>query len=56
VLSLHSALITFDAAGVADDAPFPSITERRRFVCAQCGGKAVTIMPDQRVHKAGCLG
>jgi hypothetical protein len=52
---LRSALMTFEASGVADDAPFSSIKDRRRFVCAQCGGRAVTIMPDWRDHKAGGL-
>jgi hypothetical protein len=51
----HSGLMTFDAAGVADDAPFPSIAKRRSFVCAQCSGRAVSIMPDWRGHKAGGL-
>ena len=53
---LHSAVVTFDAAGVEDRAPFPSIAERRRFVCTRCGGRAVDIVPDWRDHKATGIG
>jgi hypothetical protein len=53
---LHSASVTFAAAGVEDREPFPSIAERRRFVCTRCGGRAVSIMPDWRDHKASGVG
>jgi hypothetical protein len=53
---LHSAFVTFAAAGVDDRAPFPSIAERRRFVCTCCGGRAVSITPDWRGHGAQGLG
>jgi len=53
---LHSAFVTFAAAGVEDRAPFPSIAERRRFVCTRCGGRAVSIMPDWRGHSASGIG
>lgn len=43
---LHSGSVTFEAAGVDDRAPFPSIVGRRRFLCTRCGGRAVGIMPD----------
>ena len=36
---LHSAFVSFAVAGVEDQAPFPSIAERRRFVCTSCGGR-----------------
>jgi hypothetical protein len=39
---LHSAFVSFDLAGVEDQAPFPSIIERRRFVCTRCGGRFVS--------------
>ena len=53
---LHSASFTFDAAGVEDRTPFPSIVERRRFVCTRCGGRMVSVMPDWRGHKASGIG
>ena len=53
---LHSASLTFAAAGVEDRAPFPLIAERRRFVCTRCGSRAVSIMPDWRGHKASGIG
>jgi hypothetical protein len=49
---LQSGLVSFDAAGVNDRAPFPSIVNRRRFVCTRCGGRAVNIMPDWRGYTA----
>ena len=49
---LHSGRVRFEAAGVEDRAPFPSITERRRFLRTQCGGRVVSIMPDWRNHRA----
>jgi hypothetical protein len=49
---LRSAVVTFAAAGVDDRARFPSLAERRRFVCTRCGGRAVSIMPDWRGHNA----
>jgi len=49
---LHSAFLTFAAVSVDDAAEFPSITERRRFICTLCGGRAVSIMPDWRKHRA----
>jgi len=51
----HSAYVTFEAAGIDDAAEFPSIVERRRFVCSKCGGRAVSIMPDWRRLKASGL-
>jgi len=53
---LHSASVTFSAAGVEDRASFPSIVDRRHFVCTRCGGRAVSIMPDWRDHKASGIG
>jgi hypothetical protein len=52
----HSAFGTFASAGIDDQAPFPSITERGRFVCSRCGGRAVSIMPDWRGHDASGVG
>jgi hypothetical protein len=52
----HSASLAFEAAGVDDSAAFPSISERRRFVCSRCGGRAISIMPDWRGHKASGIG
>ena len=53
---LHSASVTFAAAGVEDRAPFPSIADRRCFVCTRCGSRAVSIVPDWRGHKASGIG
>jgi len=47
---------SFDALGLADDVPFPSITRCRRFVSTQCGGRAVNVMPDWRAHNAVGMG
>jgi hypothetical protein len=53
---LHSGFVSFTAAGVEDQAPFPSIAERRRFVCTSCGSRQVSIMPeDWRNHNASGL-
>ena len=49
---LHSGFVSFAVARVEDQAPFPSITERRRFLRTQCGGRVVSIMPDWRNHRA----
>jgi hypothetical protein len=53
---LRSASVTFEAAGVEDRAPLPSIADRPRFVCTSCGGRTVSIMPDWRGHKASGIG
>jgi hypothetical protein len=52
----HSAFVTFTTARVDDQAQFPSIIERRRFVCTRCGGRAVSIMPDWSGHSASGVG
>jgi hypothetical protein len=52
----HSAFVAFASAGVVDGVEFPAIAERRRFVCSYCGGRAVSIMPDWRGHKASRVG
>jgi hypothetical protein len=54
-MCLHSSFVSFAAAGVDNQTPFPSIMQRRRFVCSRCGGRAVSIMPDWRNHNAGGL-
>lgn len=53
---LHSGHVTFALAGIRDGAPFPSITERRSFVCTRCGSRAVNIMPDWSTHNASGVG
>ena len=52
---LHSSFVSFAAAGVEDQTPFPSIMQRRRFVCSRCGSREVSIMPDCRNHNASGL-
>lgn len=52
----HSAVVSFDAAGVEDAEEFPAIPARRRFVCSKCGGRSVHIMPDWRTHRAHGVG
>jgi hypothetical protein len=52
----HSGKITFQAALVDDAELFPSIVERRRFVCTKCGSHDVSVMPDWSGHKATGLG
>jgi hypothetical protein len=44
----HSTPFTFAALGLADELHFPSITQRRLFVCSQCGAKTVNIPSDWR--------
>jgi hypothetical protein len=48
----HSASLAFAAVSVEDYAVCLSIHERRRFFGSRCGGRAVSIMPDGRGHKA----
>jgi hypothetical protein len=48
----HSAPFTFAALHLEDDAAFPSIARRRRFVCARCGARTVNVSPDGRTHPA----
>jgi hypothetical protein len=50
--SRQSASVSFAGTGAADQAPFPSITERSRFVCTRCGNRAVSIVPDWSNHRA----
>lgn len=52
----HSSHVTFEAARVGDEIPFPEITERRRFVCTRCAGHVVSIMPDWSNHSAQGVG
>jgi len=49
---LNSKPFTFAALDLADDVQFPSIARRRRFVCTQCGGRMVNVMPEWRAHRA----
>ena len=49
---LHSVSFTFAALRLEDDVEFPLIARRRRFVCTQCEGGMVSLMPDWRKHKA----
>jgi len=41
----HSGSVSFDRLGVTDETPFPSLA-RRRFICARCGGRDVSVRPD----------
>lgn len=52
----HSVPFTFAALDLADDVQFPSIVQRRRFVCTQCGARHVNVMPDWRTHNASGMG
>jgi hypothetical protein len=52
----RSTPFTFAALGLDDELPFQSIAPRRRFVCSQCGGKTVNIMPDWRKLNARGMG
>lgn len=53
---LHSVAFTYAALGLDDGVEFPSIARRRRFVCTQCGGCAVSLMPDWRRLRAQGMG
>jgi hypothetical protein len=53
---LHLAFVTFAVAGVDVRAPVLSIADRRRFVCTQCRGRAVSIVPDWRNYRASGIG
>ena len=48
----HSAGVAFDRLALPGATPFPSIVRARRFVCAACGGRVISIMPDWRRYKA----
>jgi hypothetical protein len=52
----HSVPFTFAALDLADDVEFPSIVQRLRSVCTQCGARTVSVMPDWRTHKASAMG
>jgi hypothetical protein len=43
-------------AGPPDELQFPTITRYGRFVRAQCGARAVNIMPDWRKLNASGMG
>lgn len=49
----HSVPVTFTALRLEDDIEFPSIVQRRRFVCTQCGAGTVNVMPGWRKLDAG---
>lgn len=53
---LHSAPFTFAALRLGDDAEFPSIMQRRRFVCARRGGRVVHAMPDPHTQRTAGTG
>jgi hypothetical protein len=52
----HSVPSTFAALGLDDEAEFPTISHRRRFVCTRCSGRIVSLMPDWRKHNASGIG
>jgi len=52
----HSTPFTFAALGLPDDLQFPAISQRRRFVCTQCGARTVNAMPDWRKLRAIGMG
>ena len=41
----RGSVLTFDAINLPDDTPFPEIAIRRRWVCAKCGCRKVSVMP-----------
>ncbi len=53
---MHATAFNFGALGLADDVPFPSIASCRRFLCTQCGGRAVNVSPDWRTRRAVGMG
>ena len=46
----HSVAVAFDALNIPANLEFPAIKQARRFVCSECSGRAVSIMPDWRGH------
>lgn len=49
----HHARIEFDALRLPDDLIFLDILKARRFVCATCGGRGVTVRPDWLQYETG---
>lgn len=47
----RSKPLAWDDLGVADEALFPTVADRRSFTCSGCGGRGVSIMPDWRGYK-----
>ena len=41
----RGSTLTFDAIGLPDDTPFPSIATRKRWVCRRCGSTGASVMP-----------
>ena len=42
----RSTVVSFDAAGLSEDLPFPQIERGGQLVCSVCGSKRATVMPD----------
>ena len=42
---LHGANVQLDALDLPYDMPFPEVRYRRRWICAKCGGRKVSVMP-----------
>ena len=41
----RGSTLTFDAIGLPDDTPFPSIATRKRWVYRRCGSRKASVMP-----------
>lgn len=49
----RTVTVPFDRMGLAEDTPFPQIARLKRWVCQQCKGCTVSVMPDwQHPHQA----
>ena len=43
-----SVTVPFDKIALPEDTPFPQIARVRKWVCAKCKGRQVSVMPDWR--------
>lgn len=47
---LHAKAITWTDLGLPEETRIPEIAGKRRFVCAACGSRRVTVTPDWRAY------
>ena len=51
----RAVTVPFDKIGLPEDTPFPQIARLRKWVCQQCKGRQVSVMPDWRNSQAVLL-
>ena len=48
----RTVTVPFDKMGLPEDTPFPQIARLRKWICAKCGGRQISVMPDWRDPRA----